>query len=274
MARAAALPFKQFQSMYVDKARHNALGAVMRWCDTFGSLYAESMNIDDDKTHEIRKLQTFQYVNRITHVQILVGGQSWEDALVQSSGVSLSQCLSKVGRTSCATFSSGSTSAGTELFRFNTVYVNVDAEDSAKTIPIVYPEEHKAAVHAVPDIQVPPVCPRPADAFIWHTTVRHTDCDLIGHMNNAVYGDLMEDCRRQAAAMGVFKGVEAAMGDVHMVSVEYMGQPKAGQDLDIAVWWDQGSRLLGFEFLLEGKEVVTKCVMVPWRDQDHGNSKL
>merc|ERR1712151_1448894 len=97
--------------------------------------------------------------------------------------------------------------------------------------------------------------------------IRHTDCDLLGHMNNAVYGDLMENARRAAVIAGAFKGEKAAEGDVRLASIEYLGQPKAGEELDIAVWWDADAQLLGFEFLLEGKEVVSKSVIALWTAQ-------
>jgi len=261
------MPVRQFQPMYVDMTRHNALGAVMRWCDTFGATYMDDLDISADQIKDLKKSMAFQYVNRMTRIQMLVRGQGWEEALLDSSGLSVSQCISKMGRTSCSVYSCGSTSTGSELFLFSTVMVHVDAEDPTKTLPIRYPEAHRAAVREVQAPEAPSATPRPASAFVWSARVRHTDCDLIGHLNNAVYGNLMEDARRAAVAAGAFRGVKAASGDVRLASVEYLGQPKAGQDLGVAVWWDEGAELLGFEFVLEGREVVARCAVVPWADE-------
>eukprot|EP00931_Biecheleriopsis_adriatica_P120428 TRINITY_DN95551_c0_g1_i1.p1 TRINITY_DN95551_c0_g1~~TRINITY_DN95551_c0_g1_i1.p1 ORF type:complete len:273 (-),score=54.99 TRINITY_DN95551_c0_g1_i1:27-845(-) len=267
MAPSSPLPCRTFESMYVDRTKHNALGAVLRWCDTFGALYMDDLDIDEVQRKELLKVAAFQYVNRVTQLEILVSGQRWEEAVLQSPKIRLSSCVSKVGRTSFGVTSFGSTEAGEELFRFSTVIVNVDADDSSKTRPMLYPEAHKAALREVRPVEVPKADARPAEAFVWRTSVRHTDCDLINHMNNAVYGDLMEDARRAALAAGSFSGTPAAKGDVRLASVEYLGQPKAGQTLDVAVWWDAQAQHLGFEFKLDGAEVVAKGVLVPQRDE-------
>ena len=45
---------------------------------------------------------------------------------------------------------------------------------------------------------------RPADAFLWTTAARGTDCDGLGHLNNTKYATYGQEALEFAVAFGAF----------------------------------------------------------------------
>lgn len=74
---------------------------------------------------------------------------------------------------------------------------------------------------------------RPSSCFTWSCQVRPSDCDLLGHMNNAHYMTLFEDARR---ASGSHEETSVAV-------VEYLRQVQALDVVDIAMWTEQATQM-------------------------------
>lgn len=73
--------------------------------------------------------------------------------------------------------------------------------------PAVIPEEVTAAFFpddppgpALERERFPAALPAPSSVFTWRQRVQWRDLDSVGHVNNAAYGDAIEDAARQAAS--------------------------------------------------------------------------
>eukprot|EP00404_Azadinium_spinosum_P038258 CAMPEP_0180646724 /NCGR_PEP_ID=MMETSP1037_2-20121125/49842_1 /TAXON_ID=632150 /ORGANISM="Azadinium spinosum, Strain 3D9" /LENGTH=259 /DNA_ID=CAMNT_0022671001 /DNA_START=41 /DNA_END=816 /DNA_ORIENTATION=- len=250
--------------LFIDVPGHAGLGAVLRWCDASQvELYHAMPNEVHGK--EFAELWATCAVMRTNVVEMLVQDKTWEKALAGDATnrvkVRVAQSVMRVGRTSWGVFSEITTTGGVQLARVNTVMVALDAESVSKPIPLPHPEGLKALIRECPPIQEPPtVCARPQGVFVWRAQVRHSDCDGFGHMNNAVYGDLMEDARRAAVAAGAFQGLPAAAGSAHLTSIEYLKEVKPLEEISLAVWWDGTVQAFGLELELPLEGVVARGV--------------
>ena len=90
---------------------------------------------------------------------------------------------------------------GDPIASISTVCVNVDRQTLSKSTPVAHREHLEPLVCIVPGIDelsavdVAWEGEIPSTAWTWTTTVRATDCDKLGHVNNAVYALLAEECR-------------------------------------------------------------------------------
>ena len=90
---------------------------------------------------------------------------------------------------------------GDPIALISTICVNVDRETLSKSTPVAHKEHLEPLVCIVPGtselsaVDVAWEGEIPSTAWTWTTTVRATDCDKLGHVNNAVYALLAEECR-------------------------------------------------------------------------------
>eukprot|EP00811_Abedinium_folium_P009194 NODE_18499_length_889_cov_5.393701.p1 GENE.NODE_18499_length_889_cov_5.393701~~NODE_18499_length_889_cov_5.393701.p1 ORF type:complete len:195 (+),score=40.83 NODE_18499_length_889_cov_5.393701:142-726(+) len=165
--------------------------------------------------------------------------------------------ICRVGRTSWGTQCEiCHAPTGTHLATVSTTVVAVDPADILKPVPVPCAHTLRALISeeaAVGVPELPAIGPRPDAVFVWRTEVRSSDCDSHGHMNNALYCCLMEDARLAAVRSGALPA--AFSGSARLASVEYLGQPNPGNTIDIAVWLDEVSALLCFEFAACGNVV-------------------
>lgn len=250
--------------LFLDMSAHNAVGAVLRWCDVSQMVLFESLEPSQDRTELVESWERAS-VTRVNKLEVLVRGQAWESTFSALGGFNswarVRPALSKLGRTSWTVNFEVGTSGEKPLARVESVIVAVDPETLSKSVPVPKPELLKSLIY--PDqqpVDVPKVCEKPANAFVWKVQARPSDCDLLGHVNNVVYATLMEDARRAAAEAGA---VPQAAGDARLLMVEYNGQAKALDDLEVAVWWDDNVKALGFETSFGGA-VATRGVVVLW----------
>eukprot|EP01062_Namystynia_karyoxenos_P048511 TRINITY_DN3696_c0_g1_i2.p2 TRINITY_DN3696_c0_g1~~TRINITY_DN3696_c0_g1_i2.p2 ORF type:complete len:329 (+),score=63.26 TRINITY_DN3696_c0_g1_i2:131-988(+) len=87
---------------------------------------------------------------------------------------------------------------------------------------------------------LPPVPPRPAGAFCWRTVARHTETDMLGHVNQSHYGLYVEEARAVAAAAGAYSGGGARVAGrpPRRAALDYVGQAVPGDELAVHTWWD------------------------------------
>ena len=99
---------------------------------------------------------------------------------------------------------------------------------------------------------------RPADACVWSSMVRATDCDSLGHVNNAKYALLAAEARAYAAhTLGEAVNTPLTGGFAKaapcVFSCDYLGQPLPFQALEVAVW-SESPGVLSFDVTRPGYE--------------------
>ena len=76
--------------------------------------------------------------------------------------------------------------------------------------------------------------------YVLHLRVRHYETDALGHVNNAVYLNYLEQAAiEHAAAMGFGQARLAELGGFFVVrrhEIDYLGGAVAGDDLAITTW--------------------------------------
>mmetsp|Transcript_120013 Transcript_120013/g.339584 ORF Transcript_120013/g.339584 Transcript_120013/m.339584 type:complete len:265 (+) Transcript_120013:100-894(+) len=249
--------------MFLDLAPHNLVGAVLRWCDVANALSFKGLPADSEQ--DLLRLWQVCSVNRSTTLEVLVAERDWTLTLTEAGMVRVTPRIARVGRTSWVVHVDIASTSGTMLACMQTVFVLLDEQTLSKPQPLPHIDDLRAIVREASPLPSPDVCARPDDAFVWSCRVRCSDCDLLGHVNNAVYADFFESARRAGLAAGaITPELPATKGasDVHRVLVEYLGQPKAEDVAEVAVWWDAGARTYGVELVVSGK-VMAKGAIAP-----------
>eukprot|EP00930_Biecheleria_cincta_P033376 TRINITY_DN23119_c0_g1_i1.p1 TRINITY_DN23119_c0_g1~~TRINITY_DN23119_c0_g1_i1.p1 ORF type:complete len:160 (+),score=27.71 TRINITY_DN23119_c0_g1_i1:289-768(+) len=106
--------------------------------------------------------------------------------------------------------------------------------------------------------------PRPDNAFCFQAVVRWVECDEFGHLSQSQYALLTEEARAVAAAAGAFGNGEVAIitsSSPTRFDMDFVGQAKAGDRLQIYTWWDGDSICSEIEKLSENcvkGELLTK----------------
>ncbi|CAK9081577.1 unnamed protein product [Durusdinium trenchii] len=228
---------------YVDFSAHQCLPAVLRWCDTAG-IYPLSL-LDAETRAQLLETWSRYSVMRSIQMEVHVRGHQWERLLANSctgTMVRVQPMITRLGRTSY-TVRNEVTSSSLPLATVETVMVQLD-ESLSKSVPLSCSEQLKSILKpqsTATGIRCPVAGKRPSACFSWGCEVRPSDCDLLGHMNNASYITLVEDARRAAGLTF----------DVQVASIEYLLQAKAFELLQIALWRDQpsaqGQSVIGYE---------------------------
>jgi len=221
------------------------------WCDTNqGRLFREGCPpelVPPAAANELASLWAGTVVMRTNTIELLVGAAGLQDqeAGTATTEATITPWLSRVGRTSWGV--SFQISAGaTAIARVSTVMINVDPEDLEAAAPIpahlvdpmtALAEASSAAAEraglAGPDEALLPegvgADGAPEGAFVWSSTVRATDCDSLGHINNAIYVRLAAEARAVAAhelSAGEALAGPLATATPRVFVVDYLGQPQ------------------------------------------------
>eukprot|EP01062_Namystynia_karyoxenos_P066147 TRINITY_DN60153_c0_g1_i1.p1 TRINITY_DN60153_c0_g1~~TRINITY_DN60153_c0_g1_i1.p1 ORF type:complete len:280 (+),score=73.73 TRINITY_DN60153_c0_g1_i1:87-926(+) len=170
--------------------------------------------------------------------------------------------LAAVGRTSFRLRFTLSSSAGRALGEVHTTSVCIDPADLSRTQRLPHAELLRRCCSDAPGPEALPPCEPPAEAHVWQGTVRRTDCDNLGHVNNAQYALLAEEARASAAAAAAAAGRKAESArlrrPVRFLDIEYLGQPVAGDRLEVLVWEEAGRDRTRYLFRSEGA-VAARC---------------
>lgn len=165
--------------------------------------------------------------------------------------------LTRVGRTSYTIQNKVTKSDSQQpLATVETVMVQLDASLS-KAVPLTCSDELRNLCRDVPSLaeRLPETfAKRPAteECYLWACEVRPSDCDLLGHMNNANYATLFDDARH-AAGYGV---------DVKLAHIDYVLQAQAFEKLTIAVWRGMTELHLNLEMINAAGATVARAFMV------------
>ena len=247
---------------YVDYTSANSLAAVLRWCDTAG-LYVLKKLSDPAVRSKLEALWMQSAVMRVIKVEMQIRGAAWEAAFaagaVSGTSVRVSPVLSRLGRTSYTLQNQVSTAAGTPLARVETVMVQLDV-DLQRPAPVPTDVLQSLLQHSQA-LRVPFASEPPPSCFTWNVQVRPSDCDLLGHMNNASYAVLFEDARHAFGHSARVPGDSLADSDVSMASIEYITQARAFQVLEISVWWDIQGHSYGLCMRDQAKTVVARAAL-------------
>jgi len=249
---------------YVDYSSVNSLAAVLRWCDTAGLWFLQQL-VDGIVRENLQVSLMQAAVMRVIKVELQVRGAVWESMFSafacsggcgSGSSVIVAPSLSRLGTTSYTIQNQVSAATGLLLAKVETVMVQLDPSLS-RPVPLPHPQTLRNLLRPAPSLSVLSVGEPPDDSFQWQVQVRPSDCDLLGHMNNASFAVLFEDARRAASSGNCL--------DLSQASIEYVGQAMAFEMLRITVWWD--SQVLAFGLRMSSqKGVLARAVLVPFQD--------
>jgi acyl-CoA thioesterase FadM/glutathione S-transferase len=223
------------------------LAAILSYCDTAGfQMWSRFPSL-----HVAGAMQQTQEhaLMRTNHVRLSTPHTpELCQALAAAPRLVVRARLLSVGRTSYTAGFSLHSQGGTPLASVETVMVATDAATHTRPEPL----EHAAALR---ELVMAPAHPTPHAQYVppdghaptWSSVVRPSDCDGIGHMNNALYPLVCEDARGACAARSAYAGRAALLAAAPIVacSVSYVGQARAHDPLEIA------SHLVGDAFHFE-----------------------
>mmetsp|Transcript_37737 Transcript_37737/g.79857 ORF Transcript_37737/g.79857 Transcript_37737/m.79857 type:complete len:363 (+) Transcript_37737:238-1326(+) len=260
----ALTPGTLFKTLYPDIVAPAAVGTILKWCDAARSDYFGKLGA----MKALRWLELGS-VMRSNAIEFLVPLAKWSEKVCCKTGVHVRPHLQRLGRTSFAFRFTVSAEDGEPLARVESVLVSIDRRDPTKPVPVPNAESLKPLLRPalVPPVHVAPASSssRPPAAFVWKTVVRKSDCHALEHINNAVYGQLIEDARGAAALAGALPpdlaNAEDAKGFPRAALIEYMGQPGEGDVLNVAVWGDAETGVVYFEIFMDDGSVVTKATI-------------
>jgi len=242
---------------YVDFYSVQSMSAILRWCDTAGTFVLQA--VDLPARQQLLEQWSRYAVMRSIKIELYVHGLEWEDLFSNSiagTAVTVIPRLTRIGKTSYTIQNKVTMcQTGQVLATVETVMVQLDTS-LTKAVPLTCRDELQGLL-SEPHCEllgVPTFAERPdiADCYSWQCEVRPSDCDLLGHMNNASYGTLFDDARHAA-------GIDCA---VQKASIEYVLQAQAFQKLQIVVWRSSGN--INLQMINSEGHMVSRAVMVPW----------
>eukprot|EP00435_Cladocopium_sp_Y103_P065596 s993_g27.t1 len=242
---------------YVDYNSQQSLSAVLRWCDTAGTVPLRDV-ADAAKRQELLEQWTRYAVMRSLPTLVLRFQHCQEGLFADSisgTAVTIHPSLTRVGRTSYTIQHKVTKSDSQQLLALvETVMVQLDPSLS-KAVPLTCSDELRNLRRDVQSLaeRLPETfAKRPAteECYLWACEVRPSDCDLLGHMNNANYATLFDDARH-AAGYGVD---------------DYVLQAQAFEKLTIAVWRGVTELHLNMEMINAAGATVARAFMavVQW----------
>lgn len=94
--------------------------------------------------------------------------------------------------------------------------------------------------------------------------MRWTDCDTNGHLNNSVYATLIEEVRADAASKAQTAEEKYSWElPVQAMRIDYLGQPRSGDLLEIESWQIAPTGCFEFNFRVQGN-LVASASIDPW----------
>ena len=208
---ARRLATVDFPVLYMDFATHRCtFSTIFKWIDTAQSvLYdapAQSASRMQALEH-MKHLWANHAVMRTNAAKILVPFEE----LRSCTHVRVQPALRRIGRTSwgCSFSIMDSKREGSILAVAETTMVNTDPETHTKSTPLPYVEELRklrkirALSFDLPNTSVS-VTPPDHGTLVGEIAMitRATDCDGLGHINNALYATLAEEMRASIAHSG------------------------------------------------------------------------
>eukprot|EP01064_Diplonema_japonicum_P030822 TRINITY_DN5328_c0_g2_i1.p1 TRINITY_DN5328_c0_g2~~TRINITY_DN5328_c0_g2_i1.p1 ORF type:complete len:266 (+),score=66.09 TRINITY_DN5328_c0_g2_i1:47-799(+) len=224
------------------------LGAVFRWCDTAGSMAFRQIEAEEGDKGLAQAWMDMGCVMRSNFCEI------YAEKLGKEACVEVG--LTRVGKTSWGvSFDIYSKDSKDLLAKMVTTMVGVDKETHSKPTLIPQAEKLRKYVHQSRK-QLNPHPPRDPSTAVsrkaFTTKVRVTDCDSLGHINNAVYPLL---------ALESFP--TDIIPPIGSCKVEYIKQILPEETLQVQTFLSNTpTPLYTSEFRVDG-ELVATCVTAP-----------
>ena len=147
----------------------------------------------------VSSVNTLEILERLEQPPNLTMGE-WDGL----DGTTVEAVLTHVGTSSFRTSTTVWNKQGEVFARVRSVGVSVDRANH-RPQPLLRRDELAAHVVPEPALAAPTgKGQRPADAYVWSTAVRQTDCDNLGHLNNTKYASYAEEALGFASHSGAF----------------------------------------------------------------------
>ena len=251
------LPAFPVQVQYFDGCTDaELLCSVLRWCDSAqGSFWAAQPDIP----RQMLELWSGSSVMVSNTVELIAGCEALPPPSTGTGALAmLTPWLTRVGRTSWG-LAFSIVVDGRPLANVATVMVSVSPEDLTRSAPLpaaLLPlmevvRARGVAAAAARGLRGPPSDledlaralpkpeePEPADAYVWRSPVRVTDCDSFGHINNAKYALLAEEARAVATHACAYPPTAAPPPPrgCRGFYCTYTGQPQPFDELVVSTW--------------------------------------
>lgn len=245
--------------------------AVLRWCDSAFDFNQLAAGIQEPgQRAQVIKFLT-SGVSRQNQTRLLKILPDWPLPFPSDRGESVihvTGMLVAVGTTSYRV--QFSICAGEVcLAEVESTVVCVDAETHSKSQAIPCAEQLRSALRS--QEIAPKTKPMSASSnykvgrhFTWRQPVRWTDCDTNGHLNNSVYATLIEEVRADAASKAQTAEEKYSWElPVQAMRIDYLGQPRPGDLLEIESWQIAPTGCFEFNFRVQGN-LVASASIDPW----------
>jgi acyl-CoA thioesterase FadM len=99
----------------------------------------------------------------------------------------------------------------------------------------------------------------PEHTFSCRITVRYSDMDRIFHTSSKGYFAIIEECAAQATAAGFYSTVDGdiAFYQTESLSIVFVGESFAGDQLEVTTWEDVADRLRLYFFIRKNEETIS-----------------
>eukprot|EP00929_Paragymnodinium_shiwhaense_P054011 TRINITY_DN27078_c0_g2_i1.p1 TRINITY_DN27078_c0_g2~~TRINITY_DN27078_c0_g2_i1.p1 ORF type:complete len:290 (+),score=26.97 TRINITY_DN27078_c0_g2_i1:64-933(+) len=219
--------------------------SLFTWCDSAqGGLYPEDS--PSGAIRDMRRLWLTSAVMRTNTAKLMLPHAEFK----HWTRVRVTPILSHVGGTSWVCNFKVTDADGQQMLAVcQTVMVATDPETFSKPIPVPHAAELRELVdtgksqispgNPVVELPRPSFCEPPEKRFSFSMYTRLTDCDLFGHVNNAVYATLAEESRFYTAMQGGYgEGYQKAAAHLpaRSMSISYIGQAKPMDQMEVRSW--------------------------------------
>ena len=115
---------------------------------------------------------------------------------------------------------------------------------------------------------------RPMETFVYDILVRHSDHDIMFHVNQGTFISFCLECAAEASLSGFYSDFQGDMAWYHVkdASIIYLGEAFAG-DLLKVISWEGVDHSLHFE-IHRDSDVIVNCTLVFFQDIGHQPHKL
>ena len=169
--------------------------------------------------------------------------------------------IAHTGRTSLAFHQTFHAVDGSKLLAAGSTTAVYLGQHGAPTPLPEYIEREDPKPFSMPDLHHPELPETPASLYEYSCRVRHSDLDLLGHMNQANYAAFYDDARHTAYGRNAYGSAELGSGRIRLLHIDYGRSAMPGEKLTIATWKIQ-STPLGLGFLMRRNGVaISRAVM-------------
>lgn len=247
---------------YLDSGKRVLTSAIAYWADKGADLLFDPPPWIADPSHSfvVRKLTMKIYARENL-----------------GEYVSVNTHFSRLGNTSFSAMYEIFNEDGSLLAHVWTLCVMCTVEDMK---PMAIPDKHKLVVTSnlpQPESAMSSIVfPETKPIYTWKTTVRVTDCDLFGHVNNTKYPTMAEEALAFAVHAKAFDGdreAEAlARAQTRYMHIEFLEQALPFTELEISIWFCKTKKAFLLKF--ECEDTLLTEVLVAAHESSNWKAKV